>query len=178
MGIGHITPPTSLPIAAKIEARSVAHRRSQGHEPGSSAPGPTPAAPLPNILGRHPQHPRERQPRIGSVAHERLGPARLAGRAVSKEPLNSNYISLCLWGLLLQPAFGGLPRGPHAGNGRLISLAANGSASPPPLVTLGQGIGQSATANQLPPISRGSSASAISRRISLRPSSMGGSHPI
>jgi hypothetical protein len=36
------------------------------------------ALPHPNILGWHPQHPRERQPPIGPTPHQRLRPARLA----------------------------------------------------------------------------------------------------
>jgi hypothetical protein len=40
----------------------------------------------------HPQHLRERHPRIGPVPHQRLGPARLAPRAISvKDPPNPNY---------------------------------------------------------------------------------------
>src|SRR5258705_13788179 len=35
-----------LPIAAKIEARSVAHRRSQGHEPGEPRRPALPQRPL------------------------------------------------------------------------------------------------------------------------------------
>jgi hypothetical protein len=65
-----------------------------------------------NIHGPHPQHPRERRPRIGPVPNQRLGPARLAGRAICvKEPLNSNYISIWLWGVLRGPMLGGLGRG-------------------------------------------------------------------
>jgi hypothetical protein len=38
------------------------------------------------------------------VPHQGLGPARLAGRAISvNEPLNSNYISIWLWGVLREP---------------------------------------------------------------------------
>ena len=41
------------------------------------------AVPHPNVLSPNPQHPRERLPRIGPMPHQRLGPARLARRAVS-----------------------------------------------------------------------------------------------
>ncbi len=56
------------------------------------------AVPHPNMPGAHPQHPRERRSRIGPMSHEGLD-QRLAGRAVTKEPLNSNYISIWLWGV-------------------------------------------------------------------------------
>ena len=36
------------------------------------------AVPYPNVLGAHPQHLRERRPRIGPVPDQRPGPARLA----------------------------------------------------------------------------------------------------
>jgi hypothetical protein len=56
--------------------------------------------------------PRQRQPRIGPVPHQGLGPARLARGAISvKEPLNSNYISIWLWGVLRGPMLGGLGSG-------------------------------------------------------------------
>jgi hypothetical protein len=67
------------------------------------------AVPHPNILGRHPEHPRQRLHRIGPVPHQGLGPARLARRAVSvKDPPNPNYISISLWGVLYDPTLGGL----------------------------------------------------------------------
>jgi hypothetical protein len=59
----------------------------------------------PNVLRRHPQHPRERLPRIGPVPRQWTSSS---GRAVSKEPLNSNYISIWLWGGLRGPMLGGL----------------------------------------------------------------------
>jgi hypothetical protein len=39
--------------------------------------------PHPNVLGAHPQHPARRHRRIGPVAHQGLGPARLAGQGFS-----------------------------------------------------------------------------------------------
>ena len=51
------------------------------------------AVPHANILSRDPQHPRRGHPRIGAVPRQGLGPARLAGPAVTKEPLNSLHVS-------------------------------------------------------------------------------------
>ena len=59
----------------------------------------------PNVPSTRPQHPRQHRPRIGPVPHP------LAGRAVSKEPLNSNYIFIWLRGVLRAPMLDGLGRG-------------------------------------------------------------------
>ena len=57
------------------------------------------AVPHSNVPSAHPQHPRERHPRIGSVPYQGLGPTRLTRRAVSvKNPPDPNYISIWLWG--------------------------------------------------------------------------------
>jgi hypothetical protein len=70
--------------------------------------------------------------RIGPMPHQCLGPARLARRAVSvKEPLNPNYISIWLWGVLCEPAFGGLFRGPEPWEQAAHLLSCLGSASQP-----------------------------------------------
>jgi hypothetical protein len=68
------------------------------------------AVPHPNMPGAHPLHLRQRVRRIGPMPRGRLRPTRLAGRAVSKEPLNSYYISIWLWGVLPNPMLGGLRR--------------------------------------------------------------------
>jgi hypothetical protein len=54
---------------------------ARGLGTAASRPGGPPGfrllgtVPHPNILNRHPQHPRERLPRIGPVSHQRLGPS-------------------------------------------------------------------------------------------------------
>jgi hypothetical protein len=45
-------------------------------------------------------YPHQRHPRIGPCRTGALTSSSGTGRAVSKEPLNSNYISTCLWGVL------------------------------------------------------------------------------
>ena len=71
------------------------HRFGLG--PGRRSPG-SKHTPHPNISGAHPQHPRERLPRIGPVPHQRLGPARLTGRAVSVKDPPTLIISLYAFG--------------------------------------------------------------------------------
>jgi hypothetical protein len=41
------------------------------------------AVPHPDVIRGHPQHPRERHPRIGPVPHQRLGPALPVDRGFS-----------------------------------------------------------------------------------------------
>jgi hypothetical protein len=90
------------------------------------------AVPHPNILDAHPQHACQRHPRIGPVPYRRFGPARLAGWAISvKNPPNPNYISISLWGFFTIQRSAAFFVAQRVGNSRLISLAANGSASHP-----------------------------------------------
>ena len=59
------------------------------------------AVPHPNVLGRQPQHLRDRRPRIGPVPHQRLGPPRLPRRPISlKNTPNPNKRTMSLWGVL------------------------------------------------------------------------------
>jgi hypothetical protein len=86
-------------------------RRSVTAAPDRERPRAFLLGPVPdtNFVRAHPQHPRQCHPQIGLVPHQRLGPARLARRTISvKEPLNSNYISISLWGVLRGPTLGGL----------------------------------------------------------------------
>ena len=53
------------------------------------------AVPDPNVPSAHPQHPRERHPRISPVPHQRPGPARLADRGFSQS-YNISYRGLKL----------------------------------------------------------------------------------
>jgi hypothetical protein len=54
--------------------------------------------PYPNILCAHPSTAASASLGSAPCPHKSRRPARLAGRMVSKEPLNSNCISLSLWG--------------------------------------------------------------------------------
>jgi hypothetical protein len=98
---------SNRPIPALRHSRRGGQLRGQAA--GRASPtrgGPSPECPRPKPPAPPPAPPPDRP-----VPHQRLGPARLARRAVSvKNPPNPNYISMCLWGFLYDPAFGGAPR--------------------------------------------------------------------
>lgn len=86
----------------------------------------------PNILDAHSPHGRECHPRISPVAHERLGPARLAGRAISVKNPPTLIISLKASGGFFASQRSAAFSVFHTfGNSRASSLAANGNASQP-----------------------------------------------